>query len=1381
MLNQLIYLIGLNYLTLLTVNSYSHHSFQDYHKNDHIGISHTLNSESQLVNSPSHHHYNHRIIRNIDPVNINNNNHHDDPRKLSNLKVDSHLSSVSFYGSSYIWIPMEESRDSTKIFFRFKTHRTDAFLFLASGPKDYCLITISNGNINIRINLGSGEEVVNGPNDLKLNDLLWHEVDLERKQSDLVLTIDKIHIKHYTIKGRFFELNINYGLYIGGLGNFTELFLGNMINFRGCIDQFTFNGIDVFSSSIRSYGFLKDVSRDCSTDFDSISTITNSNQSLTFLGENSYLTLPSDLTDHRTGGNIYFELKTSQSTSSILFYKTGLENYASDFVAIELTNGLIQLTANDGSGLIIVTSDYQVNNSVANGHWHSVNVTFKPDYYEIVVDGRSKKVSSHQSDSRYYDFISDLYIGGIDVSKILIASQQGLKSFLSDSSDTSFKGCIRNVQINSVPMGQRQILISKGVHSNCNWDYPCLVSSPCIDGSTCLQEGFSSFRCFCESTNCIAINSSSSSSSNDLMPSTQSNLSSSSSLITIEPLTVLEGKSEQLTVKNIQFNSKLFGFKLGINGVFSIKHNPSHGALLIDRYSIGPSSSSADNTFTYTELNSGSVRYTHDGSETINDSITLALNLQSKSFQLPSFLENLLETIILPIKIIPVNDIPKVHTGIESDTNSDSNDLITMARFTKLCLTNQILNSSDSDNSDSDLTYGVITLYSCPDCYIESTDNPSIGLTNFTQADVNQLKIFFVHSPAINTETKSSSIKIVLSLTDNPSQDNPPMEMMIEIHLFDLTLIQLYNTGCLVNYNDSVILTRNNLSFTTNANSTNYQTFELRYKIIKIPDYGMIQKLRPNGQWINVSYFNQKQLNEGKVRYLHLIGQPTIDSVSFQISVIGSKVTSRIEFKIVFIPMVISTTTTPTPTPTPTSTISSLSTIKKPMKSIDHRSSNHIILSDNDLHFTTESRSIIPEQLLVITTSQLLVIAICVLTSIGLCLLLMMIKLLTFGKTKESNNLSSSKVTSKRCGSTNNNNNHHIDRDGDEDDEDEDDEDRHLNSSENNSIPDGMLMIDDSGRGSLPYDRASTVMSDLNPYLPNIINNPPSISTNCGSIRSITATPVSTFGRGHFFHTTTSPKFDNDNQLDSRQGNPFPLPPPSLYYGVDSLEEGQRIVQPHLCSFHAKTLQRSSPRTTIVTSPSLSESNNLLLLSSPNSSSSCLPPSSPTSSSQQQQQQPQLPQSQLLPPPPPSLSPPLHEQGDNQSNDENNLSHESNISGIHSNSMNTLGNNLIHSGNISILDGDEINHWNHSSQGNILLHDNETIYPDSYPYNQLNQNHNSNSHHHLISCHQHHPNYSSAFTDYSLNHKLSTLPSTPKSKSNRQQQQQQQQQSRLWI
>uniref|UniRef100_T1KNP3 Laminin G domain-containing protein n=1 Tax=Tetranychus urticae TaxID=32264 RepID=T1KNP3_TETUR len=1205
-------------------------------------------SLSPLLPSPSNptnqqlvtnHFQKHRSTRQIDP--------HYDSQILSNTP-DSGLSTVSFYGSSYIWIPMEESRDSTKIVFRFKTHRTDAFLFLASGPKDYCLITLVNGNINVRINLGSGEELINGPNDLKLNDLLWHEVDLERKQSDLVLTIDRIHLKHYTIKGRFFELNINYGLYIGGLGNFTELFLGNMVNFRGCIEQLTFNGVNVFSQSLRSHGVLKDVTRACSTDFDSIPSTSATNQeTFSFLGDGSYLTLPSDLTDYRVGGNIYFELKTSQpiGSSSILFYKTGLEHYIHDFLAIELVNGTIQVTANDGSGLIIVPSDLAVNT----GHWHSVNITFKPDWYEISVDGRSKKFQSNQKESRYYDFTSDLYVGGIDVSKMLIASQQGLKSFLSDSIDTSFKGCIRSLHLNSIPMGQRQLLVTKGVHSNCLWDYPCLVSKPCINGSTCLPEGYNSFRCFCESGNCIASTSSTtpltSTQPSDLMPSTESN---SSSIVQIQPLIVLEGKSEPITVKNIQFNSKLFGFNVGDNGAFSIKHNPSHGALLIDRYS-SSSYSSSDNAFTYSELNMGSVRYTHDGSETTNDSVTLTLSFSSKSIQLPTYLLNQVETFTLPIKIIPVNDIPLVYKGIENHLTTESNNLILMARFTKLCLTPKILNSSDSDNSDFELTYNVITLYSCPECYIESTDYPSNSLTKFTQADVNQHKIYFVHSP-INSGLNASSVRIVLSLTDNPNRSDSLMEVMIEIHLFDLTLIQLYNTGCLVNYNDSVVLTPNNLSFTTNSNSTDYQIFELRYKILKIPDYGVIQKLRPNGQWINVSYFNQKQLNEGKIRYLHLIGHPTIDSVSFQISVIGSRVTSRIEFKIVFIPKA-TLKTSPSSQPVKSSSI----------QSIDQRSSNHMIVNDNDLRYSTESRPIGPGQFLVITTSQLLIIAICVLTSIGL------------------------KMNSKRCDSN-------------------DDEDRHLNSSDDN-LPNGMLMIDDSGRGSLPYDRASTVMSDLNPYLPNLTNNPPSISTNCGSIRSITGTPVSSFGRGHFF-PPTSPKFDNEPQLDSRQGNHFPLPPPSLYFGVDSLEEGQRIVQPHLCSFHAKTL-RSSPRSLMTPT---SESNNLLSSPSP-------PP--------------------LPPPPPPAPE-------DDIEPDEVNVHHQ-----LHNNLNNsmTFGN----VGSTSLLDDRKFN-WNHHSGADIMDH---SMYAEH--------------HHNHHSCHPNHSNYSSAFTDYSFAHKLSTLPATPKSK-NRQQQ-----------
>ncbi len=47
------------------------------------------------------------------------------------------------------------------------------------------------------------------------------------------------------LPGRFYELNIHYGVFVGGMGDFNEIFLGNQKNFRGCIENVVFNGLDV--------------------------------------------------------------------------------------------------------------------------------------------------------------------------------------------------------------------------------------------------------------------------------------------------------------------------------------------------------------------------------------------------------------------------------------------------------------------------------------------------------------------------------------------------------------------------------------------------------------------------------------------------------------------------------------------------------------------------------------------------------------------------------------------------------------------------------------------------------------------------------------------------------------------------------------------------------------------------------------------------------------------------------------------------------------------------------------------------------------------------------------------------------------------------------
>lgn len=44
------------------------------------------------------------------------------------------------------------------------------------------------------------------------------------------------------LPGRFFELNIHFGVYLGGMGDFTDLFLGHTDWLRGCIADVKYNG-----------------------------------------------------------------------------------------------------------------------------------------------------------------------------------------------------------------------------------------------------------------------------------------------------------------------------------------------------------------------------------------------------------------------------------------------------------------------------------------------------------------------------------------------------------------------------------------------------------------------------------------------------------------------------------------------------------------------------------------------------------------------------------------------------------------------------------------------------------------------------------------------------------------------------------------------------------------------------------------------------------------------------------------------------------------------------------------------------------------------------------------------------------------------------------
>lgn len=85
-------------------------------------------------------------------------------------------------------MPLQESLSATKVNFRFKTHRPNGMILLAAGTHDYLLIVLEDALIKVRINLGTGEAWLASNSELKLNDLRWHEVNVERLGTELSMS-----------------------------------------------------------------------------------------------------------------------------------------------------------------------------------------------------------------------------------------------------------------------------------------------------------------------------------------------------------------------------------------------------------------------------------------------------------------------------------------------------------------------------------------------------------------------------------------------------------------------------------------------------------------------------------------------------------------------------------------------------------------------------------------------------------------------------------------------------------------------------------------------------------------------------------------------------------------------------------------------------------------------------------------------------------------------------------------------------------------------------------------------------------------------------------------------------------------------------------------
>ncbi|XP_063891458.1 chondroitin sulfate proteoglycan 4 isoform X1 [Helicoverpa armigera] len=789
---------------------------------------------------------------------------------LTCVSVGFAYDKASFYGASYISYPLQEAKGVTDMSFRFRTHLSDALLLLAAGKTDYCMIRLESGRLKLHINLGAGESELSSPKGIHLNDTQWHHVSIIRREANLTMKVDETAVKK-RLPGRFFELNIHFGIFLGGQGDFSELFLGHMENFRGCMEDVYYNGVKIIEKARSRSGsvHVEGVTWNCAPEFDA-----DLNSDISFVDEGAYLILPR--INSRAGGKWQIEFKTIAQNAIILYNAGG--GRGSDFLAVEILEGVVRVKMARGQ----IVHTVRVND----GLWHKMHLSFYPSMIELSVDNIAMHTRIESGGTRYLDLSDSFYLGGIESEKQQRAFTKGIKA-----ADSSIMGCIKPIEVDEKVYGLPNAVVTYGVSPKCVWWYPCHSSPgnpPCVPQGVCEQHGVDHFTCKCDSDLCI----------NPDYAEKYKVFSKSSSeleLVALFPLTVQEGGVTVITTQNIDVILDHHKYGVRPSGVvLHVAQSPQHGRIAIDlslqrnsqQYNFIEGETKSKQFFTLLDLSRDKVRYVHDGSENHQDAIVLDMELIPETkFTLPSYLQGR-NTFVLHVNVTPVNDPPVL--------NLLPGKVLRLTQGTRKVITSDILKAEDPDTAPEDLLYTVLHgKNEANSGHIEMSGQP---VDSFTQQDIDSGVISYVHGSTSDKQLNKTSLRLTLQVSDGIETSGPGI---LRISVVPLQVRLVNNTGLQLVHNSYAIISADNLTFTTNADETNVQ---VKYDIVKPPQFGVVERLRVlDGTWQTVDSFTSEMVTFGRVRYMHLLGNPSHDEFKFKASVGSIRTNTLYDFRLTFI------------------------------------------------------------------------------------------------------------------------------------------------------------------------------------------------------------------------------------------------------------------------------------------------------------------------------------------------------------------------------------------------------------------------------------------------------------------------------------------------
>ncbi|XP_069164876.1 laminin subunit alpha isoform X2 [Procambarus clarkii] len=318
-------------------------------------------------------------------------------------------------------------RADFKFSFDFKTTADEGIIFYASSAihRDYITFYLKDGKIVFGFSTGSGAALMRS--EQSYNDGEWHRAIVERQEDYGALLIDGFQVSNGTSRGDSKYIDLKEPYYYGGIGaDVVELIRqnteGTELSFNGCLRNFRMNNQRV-GGAHEAFHLVR-----CSANV----------EPGIFFGDGPRANV---ILRKRFSVGRVFEMTLDikpRVNSGVIASVHGRR----DFVILQLRNGSVELSVDNGKG--IITAKYTPTHPwvLCDGNWHSIQVIKNKNIAILVVDGTSTNPVSGKIGATSTDTKNPLFLG----SQPLVQKRRG------GATSEKYVGCMRNVTVNKEPV-----------------------------------------------------------------------------------------------------------------------------------------------------------------------------------------------------------------------------------------------------------------------------------------------------------------------------------------------------------------------------------------------------------------------------------------------------------------------------------------------------------------------------------------------------------------------------------------------------------------------------------------------------------------------------------------------------------------------------------------------------------------------------------------------------------------------------------------------------------------------------------------------------------------------------------------------------------------